>query len=87
MGTIAKEKIPAEKYETIIDKRLQDVNIPKGLIESLTNAGFTIETILNSSPSDIAEVVGIDSYIVQIIFQETKYYDTINDNQEILRTT
>lgn len=67
------------------DERIQKVNIPKSLIESLVNVGFTIETILNSDP--IAEVVGIDNYIAQIIFQETKYYDTINDNQEILRIT
>ena len=79
MGTIAKEKIPAEKYETIIDKRLQDVNIPKGLIESLTNAGFTIETIINSSPSDIAEVLRIDDYVAQIIYQETKYYYQVQE--------
>jgi hypothetical protein len=52
LGTIAKEeKIRAEKLGTIVDKRLQQVNIPKGLIESLDNAGFTIEIILNSSPS------------------------------------
>jgi hypothetical protein len=79
LGTIAKEKIPAEKYETIIDKRLQDVNIPKGLIESLVNAGFTIETILNSDPSDIAEVLRIDDYVAQIIYQETKYYYQVQE--------
>ena len=69
------------------DERIQKVNTPTDLIESLVNVEFTIETILHIDPSDIAEVVEIDSYIVQIIFQETKYYDTINDNQEILRIT
>lgn len=57
-----------------IDKRLGFVNIPKGLVESLNNAGFTIEMILNSRPSDIAQILGIDDYIAQIIYQETKFY-------------
>ena len=69
------------------DERIQKVNTPTDLIESLVNVGFTIETIPNSDPSDIAEVLRIGNYIAQIIFQETKYYDTINDNQEILRVT
>jgi hypothetical protein len=43
-----------------IDERLGFVNIPKGLVESLNNAGFTIEMILKSTPADIAEILGID---------------------------
>jgi hypothetical protein len=67
------------------DERLLNVNIPKGLVESLNNAGFTIEMILNSHPSDMAQTLGIDDYIAQIIYQETKYYYQMNmlDNQEI----
>jgi hypothetical protein len=68
----------------IIDKRLQNINIPKGLVDALNNAGFTIEIILNSRPSDMAQVLGIDDYVAQIIYQETKYYYQMNmsDNQE-----
>ena len=54
------------------DQRLEFVEIPKGLIEVLQNAGFTIEKILDSCPADIAEKLGIDSYIGEIIFKETK---------------
>jgi hypothetical protein len=46
-----------------IDERLGFVNIPKGLVESLNNAGFTIEMILNSKLADIAEILGIDDYV------------------------
>jgi hypothetical protein len=53
-------------------QRLEFVEIPKGLIEVLQNAGFTIEKILDSCPADIAEKLGIDSYIGEIIFKETK---------------
>ena len=61
-----------------IDERLGFVNIPKGLVESLNNAGFTIEMILNSKPADIAERLGIDDYVAQIIYQESKYYYQMN---------
>ena len=54
------------------DRRLELVEIPKGLIEVLQNAGFTIEKILDSCPSEIAEKLGIDVYIGEIIFKETK---------------
>jgi hypothetical protein len=60
------------------DERLGFVNIPKGLGESLNNAGFTIEMILNSKPADIAEILGIDDYVAQIIYQESKSYYQMN---------
>ena len=77
MTTITEEKIPVEKQTIIIDERINNLKIPKGLIESLNNAGFTIEMILNSRPSDIAQILGIDDY-AQIIYQETKYYYQMN---------
>ena len=54
------------------DQRLELVEIPKGLIEVLQNAGLTVEKILNDEPSNIAEKLGIDSYVGEIIFKETK---------------
>ncbi len=53
------------------DKRLELVEIPKGLIEVLQNNGFTVEKILDSEPSQIAEKLGIDQYIGEIIFRKT----------------
>ena len=53
------------------DQRLELIEIPKGLVEILQNAGFTIEKILDSKPSEIAEKLGIDSYVGEIIFKET----------------
>ena len=58
------------------DPRLELVEIPKGLIEVLQNSGFTIEKILELEPSGIAEELGIDSYVGEIIFKETS--KTIN---------
>jgi hypothetical protein len=76
--------IKRDEFKNVKDERLALVNIPKGLVESLNNAGFTIEIILNTHPSDIAQVLGIDDNVAQIIYQETKYYyyDYMNDNQE-----
>ena len=54
------------------DERLELIEIPKGLIEVLQNTGFTVEKILDCGPSHIAEILGIDDYIGELIFQETK---------------
>ena len=54
------------------DQRLELVEIPKGLIEVLQDAGFTIEKILDNGSSRIAEKLGIDSYVGEIIYKETK---------------
>ena len=51
------------------DPRLELVEIPKGLIELLQNAGFTIEKILDSEPSEIAEILGITKQKCQEDFQ------------------
>ena len=67
MTTIVKANIENTK-----DERLELVEIPKGLIEMLQNAGFTIEKILDNSPSHIAETLGIDVYVGEIIYNETK---------------
>jgi len=63
---------PTTKIARWKDDRLKLVNISKGLIEALQDAGFTIEKILESGPSNIAEKLGIDEYVAQIIFSETK---------------
>ena len=45
------------------DDRLELIEIPRGLIEILQEAGFTVETILGSGRSHIAETLGIESYV------------------------
>jgi hypothetical protein len=67
LATIVKSNIENTK-----DERLEFVDISKGLIEMLQNAGFTIESILDNEPSHIAETLGIDGYVCEIIYNETK---------------
>ena len=54
------------------DERLELIDISKGLIEILQDSGFTVEKILDCGPSHIAEILGIDDYLGEIIYQETK---------------
>ena len=73
MATIVKANV-----ENTIDERLELVEISKGLIEMLQNASFTVEKILDNGPSHIAETLGIDVYVGEIIFNETKKAATSN---------
>ncbi len=68
------------------DPRLELVEIPKGLIEVLQNSGFTIEKILENDPSNIAEILGIDVYVGEIIYNETKKASSnvVNSNSNSL---
>ena len=65
------------------DNRLELIEIPKGLTEILQEAGFTVETILEYGPSHIAETLGIESYVGDIIYKETKKA-SININSKFL---
>ncbi len=67
MATIVKANV-----ENIIDERLELVEISKGLRQILQDASFTVEKILENGPSHIAETLGIDVYIGEIIYNETK---------------
>ena len=82
MSSTTKEKIDVGNQT--IDERIGYINIPKGLVESLNQAGFTIEIILNSRPSDIAQILGIDDYVAQIIYHETKHYYQMIYEEEFL---
>jgi hypothetical protein len=54
------------------DVRLELLEIPKGLIDILQDTGFTVESILENEPSHIAEILRIDVYVGNIIYNETK---------------
>ena len=76
--TIIKNSLPPQSQKSSSiklairkDKRLEYLNIPKGLIELLHINDFTIEKILEYGPSKIAEILAIDDYVARIIFSET----------------
>ena len=70
--------------ENTKDERLEFVEISKGLIEILQEAGFTVEKILENDPSHIAEILGIDVYVGEIIYNETKKASSSNVNSNSL---
>jgi hypothetical protein len=51
------------------DERLELVEISKGLIKILHDAAFTIEKILDNGSFHIAEILGIDVYVGEIIYK------------------
>jgi hypothetical protein len=70
--------------ENTKDERLEFVEISKGLIEILQDTGFTVEKILENDPSRIAEILGIDVYVGEIIYNETKKASSSNVNSNSL---
>jgi hypothetical protein len=65
------QRSPLIKEVIFKDERLDYLDIPKGLVEVLQTNGFTVEKILEYGPSQIEEILRIDPYVAQIIFNET----------------
>ena len=61
----------ADKFLTYDDK-INRLQISIGLKDALIKKGFTIDSILNTDPAEIAEKLRIDKYVGQIIFEEAK---------------
>lgn len=56
-----------------MESEIQLLELASGIKESLINAGFiTIDSILNSTITDISFKVGVDLYIAQIILHEAR---------------
>ena len=55
-----------------MDPSIQLLEIAPGLKDSLIEAGLSIQSILNAGPSEIASLLGIESYVAKIIFDAAK---------------
>jgi hypothetical protein len=55
-----------------MDPGIQLLEIAPGLKDSLVNTGFTIESIINAGPNEVASALGIESYVAKIIFDAAK---------------
>ena len=52
---------------------IQLLELASGIKDSLIKTGFTtINSILGSSTTEISKILGIDSYIAQLIFEEAE---------------
>ena len=55
-----------------MDPGIQLLEIAPGLKNSLIEAGLSIQFILNAGPSEVASILGIESYVAKIIFDAAK---------------
>ena len=56
-----------ENKNNHINTQINSLDIADGLKELLIKNGFTLEVLLNTSSFEIAEFLGIDQYIAEII--------------------
>jgi hypothetical protein len=56
-----------------MESDIQLLELAPGIKDALIRSGFlTIKSVLNNTTAGIADKVGVDLYIAQIIFQEAK---------------
>ena len=55
-----------------MDPGIQLLEIAPGLKDSLVNTGFTIESIVNAGPNEVASALGKEPYVAKIIFDAAK---------------
>ena len=54
-------------YSTTVNDRVQELDIAEGLKQLLTDAGFTIDSILDLGYREISEKLHIESYVGKLI--------------------
>ncbi|HLN35834.1 MAG TPA: hypothetical protein VK250_11215 [Nitrososphaeraceae archaeon] len=67
-----KFKILESSFSPIRDERINFIEIAQGLKDILFESGFTLESILDTQPIRIAEILGIDESVVLLIQLEAK---------------
>jgi hypothetical protein len=56
-----------------LESDIQLLELADGIKDALINSGFlTINSVINSSVTDISSKLGVDFYLAQIIFKEAK---------------
>lgn len=48
------------------------LEIAQGIRDYLISSGLTVDSILNSTPSELASVLGIELYVAKLIFGAAK---------------
>jgi hypothetical protein len=68
-----------------MDPSIQLLEIAPGLKNSLMEAGLSIRFILTVGPSEVASILGIESYVAKIIFDAAKKF--VQENSLLTDTT
>ena len=68
-----------------MDPGIQLLEIAPGLKNSLMEAGLSIRFIITAGPSEVASILGIESYVAKIIFDAAK--KIVQENSLLTNTT
>jgi hypothetical protein len=68
-----------------MDSSIQLLEIAPGLKNSLREAGLSIRFIITAGPSEVASILGIESYVAKIIFDAAK--KIVQENSLLTDTT
>ena len=55
------------KEELVVTDLINQLEVADGLKELLINNGFTLKSLLNTSTSDFAKILGIDEYVAKLL--------------------
>jgi DNA integrity scanning protein DisA with diadenylate cyclase activity len=55
------------KEELLVRDLINRIEIADGLKELLISSGFTVKSLLNTSASDFAKILGIDEYVAKLL--------------------
>ena len=55
------------KEELLVRDLINRMEIADGLKELLISSGFTVKSLLNTSASDFAKILGIDEYVGKLL--------------------
>jgi hypothetical protein len=68
-----------------MDPSIRLLEIAPGLKNSLMEAGLSIRFIITAGPSEVASILGIESYVAKIIFDAAK--KIVQENSLLTETT
>ncbi len=55
------------KEKFLVTDLINQMEIADGLKELLISTGFTVKSLLNTSTSDFAKILGIDEYVAKLL--------------------
>ncbi len=70
-------------YSTVND-RVQELDIAEGLKQLLTNAGFTVESVIKLGYQEVSKMLNIDPYVGKLIVEAAQNVMQERNQTEIL---
>ena len=64
------------KEKLLVIELINQMEVADGLKELLISTGFTVKSLLSTSASDFAKILGIDEYVGQLLSNAVKAINT-----------